>query len=357
MLSGLNASYSQSAPARPWPRFDQESAQEAGAIPAGSSRPPRLSGGTKMIKLSRLLAAAAAPALLLGVVAAPSYADDVVNNIDATIDPGGKVMPLNVGGTNGTMTIYVQPRNGDNVNGCNVKQDGTLVLSVTSSNPSRATVSSASITLAACGEGNGAVVTVTPVSAGSTTVSVEITSNNTGGTFNLAPGNFHRQRQPSTEHRADVDTHRRDLRSQLRQGQRPGRHVQRHRHRGRTLVVRGEPRRRLRTERGSGDRRTDGQLRAHRQRWSDRDTGVSDLQHRAGGEHRTHGHRRRRGGRWQLHQGQRARRGLCNVVDAEDGHSRSPPRSAKTHRPARRQGNRQPDRHLLLHRQRQHHRW
>src|SRR5918995_4714977 len=59
-----------------------------------------------------------------------------------------------------------------------------------STDPSKATVSPSSATFTDCGVTNGTLVTVTPVAAGSTTVSVAITTNGTGGTFALAPATF-----------------------------------------------------------------------------------------------------------------------------------------------------------------------
>src|SRR5215203_571181 len=114
------------------------------------------------MRLSRLLAAAAAPVLLLGVTITPSAADDVSNNLDGSIDAIAEVMPLNAGGINGTTTLFVQPRTGstDPVNGCNVKNTGTLTVSITSSDPSKATVSPSSVTFTDCGEANGKLVIV-----------------------------------------------------------------------------------------------------------------------------------------------------------------------------------------------------
>ncbi|WP_448625210.1 PxKF domain-containing protein [Geodermatophilus sp. URMC 64] len=115
-------------------------------------------------------------------------ADDISNTIDATVDTVAEVMPLNVGGANGTTQLTVTPRNGDGKSGCNLTAASKLSLSVTSSNPAVATVSPSSVTFESCGDTK--TVTVTPVALGSATVSVSQTSNNTGGTFNLAPAAF-----------------------------------------------------------------------------------------------------------------------------------------------------------------------
>ena len=69
--------------------------------------------------------------------------DDIVNNIDATVDVVAEEMPLNVGGSNGTTALYLVERNGDGKNGCNLTGGTTLSLSISSSNTSIATVSPA----------------------------------------------------------------------------------------------------------------------------------------------------------------------------------------------------------------------
>ena len=139
------------------------------------------------MKLSRLLAAAAAPALLLGVVATPSYADDISNNLDGTIDAVAEVMPLNVG-SSGTTGLYVKPANDDGKNGCNLTASKTLTVSVTSSNNAVATISPSSVTFGSCGD--TPTLTVTPISVGSATVTLSQTSNSTDGSFSLSSATF-----------------------------------------------------------------------------------------------------------------------------------------------------------------------
>lgn len=139
---------------------------------------------------SRMLVGGAAVALIAAMsMPWSAFADDISNNLDATIDTVAEVMPLNMGGANGTTQLYVTPRNEDfGKNGCNLTGSTTLVLSVSSSNTAVATVSPSSVTFAACGDTK--TLTVTPVAQGSATISVAQTSNNTGGTFNLAPATF-----------------------------------------------------------------------------------------------------------------------------------------------------------------------
>lgn len=134
----------------------------------------------------RWIYALAAAILMLTPMAA--LADDISNNLDTSIDAVAEVMPLNVGGANGTTQLYVTARNGDGKSGCNLTGSTTLVLSVSSSNTGVATVSPSSVTFTSCGDTK--TLTVTPVAAGSASISVSQTSNNTGGTFNLAPATF-----------------------------------------------------------------------------------------------------------------------------------------------------------------------
>jgi hypothetical protein len=136
--------------------------------------------------LGRATVLATAALLVLGVSAV--WADDISNNLDASIDAVAEVMALNAGGPNGTTNLYVQPTNGDGKNGCNLTGSTTLVVAVTSSDPGAATVSPTSVTFTSCGD--TPTLTITPVGPGSTTVSVSQTSNSTDGTFNLAPATF-----------------------------------------------------------------------------------------------------------------------------------------------------------------------
>jgi hypothetical protein len=120
--------------------------------------------------------------------AAAATADDIANNLDASIDAVAEVMPLTVGGASGTTSLYVTPRSGDGKSGCNLTGGTTLVLSVQSSNTAVATVSPTSVTFTSCGDIKS--LTVTPLTTGSTTITATQSSNNTGGTFNLAPATF-----------------------------------------------------------------------------------------------------------------------------------------------------------------------
>lgn len=135
---------------------------------------------------TRALAALGAAALALGL-AGPAGADIVYNDADATIDVAAEHVALTAG-TSATVTLKIDQRNGDGKNGCNLTGSTTLVVAVSSSAPSRATVTPSSLTFGSCGDEK--TVTVTGVSPGSAVVSLTQTSNNSGGTFDLTPATF-----------------------------------------------------------------------------------------------------------------------------------------------------------------------
>src|SRR5215208_685880 len=135
-------------------------------------------------------------AVLLAVPAI-ALADIVANDLDATVDNTAEVMALEEGGANGTSKLYVINQNtgqGDTNNACNLAGSSNLQLDVTSSNLGVATVSPASVTIDDCTTALlGKTITVTPVSAGSTTISVARkagTDSSAPGTFNLEPATF-----------------------------------------------------------------------------------------------------------------------------------------------------------------------
>ena len=93
----------------------------------------------------KLLASATAAGLVLGATGVAS-ADNIYNDLDASIDAVAEVMPLTVGGSNGTTQLYVAPTGGDGKNGCNITGSTTLTVSVSSNNTAVATVSPSSVT-------------------------------------------------------------------------------------------------------------------------------------------------------------------------------------------------------------------
>src|SRR5262245_12461063 len=107
---------------------------------------PRSSRRTS-VKSSKRLLRHVRLGLPIGLVAAASAfaavasADDISNTIDASIDAPAEVMPLNVGGADGTTTLIVTPRGSDGKSGCNLQSSETLVVDVKSSHAAVATVS------------------------------------------------------------------------------------------------------------------------------------------------------------------------------------------------------------------------
>jgi hypothetical protein len=119
--------------------------------------------------------------------AGPTF-DDIANNVDATVDAVVEVMPLTLGGANGTTQLRVLPTGGDGKSGCNLTGSTTLGVAIASSNVAVATVSPSSATFTSCGDTK--TLTVTAVGQGTTTITVAQTSNNTGGTFTFGAASF-----------------------------------------------------------------------------------------------------------------------------------------------------------------------
>jgi hypothetical protein len=134
------------------------------------------------------LAVSLVSVLILGLAVAVASADDISNNLDASVDAVAESMPLAQNGATGTTNLVVIARNGDGKNGCNLTASSTLGVSVQSSNTSVATVSPSSITFNSCGD--TPTLTVTPHTAGTATITVTQVSNTTGATFNFAPATF-----------------------------------------------------------------------------------------------------------------------------------------------------------------------
>jgi hypothetical protein len=148
-----------------------------------------MSPGNSLLRHAGFKAAAAlAAGSLLLASAGVVYADNIYNNLDASVDSVAEVMPLNVGGANGSTLLAVDPTNGDGKNGCNLTSSAVLTLNIVSSNTAVATISTPQVSFTSCG--STATVGVHPVAAGSTTVTATVASNNSGGTFDLAPAAF-----------------------------------------------------------------------------------------------------------------------------------------------------------------------
>jgi hypothetical protein len=157
------------------------------------------------MKLSlRRIAATLCTAALIGALASTAGADTIGNNVDASVDATPEVLNLTVGAGNAAVGLFVNPTNGDLKNGCNLTGSTTLVVSVSSSNPAAATVAPSSITFDSCGATPS--ITVHPVAAGTSTISLTETSNNTTGTFDLTPATFTAQVAAAPVTDADAPT-------------------------------------------------------------------------------------------------------------------------------------------------------
>lgn len=142
---------------------------------------------TRTSRLATKCLSLAAALALVAAGAGAAHADDISNSLDTTIDSTAEVLAMNVDGPVGATTLYVQARNGDGKNGCNLSS-GQLVLDLASSNTAVATVSPSRVTFA---NGCGSVgLSVTPVGVGSASITATQVSNTTGGSFNLAPATF-----------------------------------------------------------------------------------------------------------------------------------------------------------------------
>jgi hypothetical protein len=120
-------------------------------------------------------------------------ADDVYNNLDATIDAEAEVMALTAGGSEGTTVLAVLPTgNGSNPadgkSGCNLTGSSTLEVTVSSSATAVATASLSNAVFTSCSDTK--TITIDPLTEGSTTITVAQVSNSTGATFNFAPATF-----------------------------------------------------------------------------------------------------------------------------------------------------------------------
>lgn len=143
---------------------------------------PRLKPPTRL-SLAFIIAAILALTVPWAVLA-----DDISNDLDGNIDATLEELNLTAGGSTGTVGFFVQPRNGDGKNGCNITGQTKLVVSVNSSNAAVATVSPSEITFTSCD--STPTISVTPVGEGTAHVTLDIIENTAQGSFNLAPAAF-----------------------------------------------------------------------------------------------------------------------------------------------------------------------
>ena len=157
-----------------------------GTVSAGS----RAAIGAFVRRRRTVVASTAIAAVLVTAVAS---ADVIRNTVDGTVDAVAEEMPLTLGGANGsTQLLVVETGTGrfpeDGKSGCNLTgvDDARPVGDVEQPRggdrqPQRRDVRQLR---------RAKTLTVTPVATGTATISVTQTSNNTGGSFNLAPATF-----------------------------------------------------------------------------------------------------------------------------------------------------------------------
>ncbi|UZX04997.1 hypothetical protein F8G81_22145 [Arthrobacter sp. CDRTa11] len=133
-------------------------------------------------------AAAVAAGSLLLASAGVVYADQIHNTLDAGIDAEAEIMPLNAGGATGATTLALFATGEDGKNGCNLTGQNTLTLGLSSGDEGVATVSPSEVTFTSCGFTQP--LTITPLTAGSTSVTARIISNSTTYTFDVLPASF-----------------------------------------------------------------------------------------------------------------------------------------------------------------------
>ncbi len=127
---------------------------------------------------------------LMLALPAMAFADVISNNLDPSVDATAETVNLTAGsGVNGNVSFFVaEKENDDGKSGCNLTGSSKLVAAVNNSDDSVATVSASSVEFTSCGDVKQ--LTVTPLKAGQTTITLTSKENTTGGSFNLAPATF-----------------------------------------------------------------------------------------------------------------------------------------------------------------------
>src|SRR5689334_2956776 len=115
-----------------------------------------------------LVAALAVVPLFISATAGGAAADQVTNNLDATVDAFAETMALNVGGPAKSTDLSIVAGSDSGKNGCNLTGQTILSVDVSSSAPAVAAVSPSSLTFTKCGDIK--TITVTPLEQGATTV-------------------------------------------------------------------------------------------------------------------------------------------------------------------------------------------
>jgi hypothetical protein len=137
------------------------------------------------------IAGVVAVALVLGSTAT-ALADQISNNLDGTVDSTVETLNLTPNGSTGSVGLFVVPLGGDGKNGCNLTGQTQLVVNVVSSAPGVAAVSPNQITFTSCNLTAIAqtTITVTSGNVGTANVTLSVSANTTGGTFDLLPASF-----------------------------------------------------------------------------------------------------------------------------------------------------------------------
>jgi hypothetical protein len=138
--------------------------------------------------LRRILVALLTASLFALAVPLGALADDLENNVDSSADAALEVVSLRVSDSPRSVGFRIQPRGGDGRNGCNLSGQARLVVAVTSSNPSVATVSPPSLTFSGCS--TQLSIEVDGVAPGTATITVSQTSNTSQGSFTFGNASF-----------------------------------------------------------------------------------------------------------------------------------------------------------------------
>ncbi|HEX5936318.1 MAG TPA: PxKF domain-containing protein [Actinomycetota bacterium] len=126
-------------------------------------------------------------------LAGVALADQVVNNIDTTVDPALETVTITAGGAGASVGFWVQNNNtipaGDE-SGCNAAPTPvTISLSV----PANVTASASSVVVSGCGDENAQSVTFSSsvANASGYTIGVSgVAGGDSGGLYNVAPASF-----------------------------------------------------------------------------------------------------------------------------------------------------------------------
>lgn len=139
--------------------------------------------------LRRAATVVGATSLLLASGAVAS-ADTIYPSAGTSIVAGVNTVSVSSSspGNTATVTLAVDPTGSDGKNGCNLTGSTTVTFAIDNTNAAYASVSPSSVTFDGCGATRN--LTVTGLSAGTTTVSLRETANNSGGSFNVAPATF-----------------------------------------------------------------------------------------------------------------------------------------------------------------------